>query len=85
VRTVTVREFRDHASEWLRSHEPVLVVSQGEVVGFFFPSPEASLPLELKRELFPAFSEQTRQALEREGVSEEEVLADFEAFRSSRG
>lgn len=84
MKAVSVREFRDRASEWLRTEEPMLVVRRGEVVGIFFPSPGSSLPLELKRELFPVFSEQVRQALIETGTSEEEVLADFEAARTAR-
>jgi hypothetical protein len=48
----TVREFRDNATGLLRSKDPILVTRRGRLAGIFFPWPEASLPIELKRELF---------------------------------
>lgn len=84
MRAVTVREFRDRATYWLKSKEPIMVLRRGQLVGIFFPSPAESLPLELKKEIFPVLSQQVRLSLEAQGVSEDEVLADFEAYRSAR-
>lgn len=83
MRAVTVREFRDRATYWLKSKEPILVLRRGQLVGVFFPSPTESLPLQLKKEIFPVLSDQVRLALSERGVTEEEVLADFEAYRSA--
>jgi predicted nucleic acid-binding protein len=47
----TVREFRDNATGYLRSKDPILVTRRGRLAGVFFPRPEASLPVEFKREL----------------------------------
>ena len=47
----TVREFRDHATGFLRSKDPILVTRRGRLAGLFFPWPEATLQTELKREL----------------------------------
>jgi hypothetical protein len=46
----TVREFWDNATRLLRSRSPILITRRGRLAGIFFPRPEASLPLELKRE-----------------------------------
>jgi hypothetical protein len=43
-----------------------------------------TLPLELKRELFAVLSADVKRQLNRRGVSEEDVLADFEAWRGKR-
>lgn len=53
MKAVMVREFRDRATYWLKSKEPIIVLRRGHLVGIFFPSPAESLPLELKKEIFP--------------------------------
>ena len=77
----TVREFRDQASSLLRSKDPILVTRRGRLAGVFFPRPEASLPIELKRELFSVLSGEVRRHFAKRGLREEEVLSDFESWR----
>lgn len=80
----TVRDFRDKATGLLRSKDPILVTRRGRLAGVFFPWPEGTMPLELKRELFTVLSEQVKRQVERAGLSEDEILADFDAWRKSR-
>ena len=80
----TVREFRDNATGYLRSKDPILVTRRGRLAGVFFPRPEASLPIELKRELFPLLSSEIARQLRRRGLKEEEIVADFESWRKRK-
>lgn len=80
----TVREFRDHATGLLRSKSPVLVTRRGRLAGVFFPWPEATLPLEFKRELFSVLSAEVRRQLKKRGLSEEEILEDFSSWKKGR-
>ena len=80
----TVREFRDNASGLLRSKNPILVTRRGRLAGVFFPWPEDTMPLELKREVFSVLSGQLRRQVSRKGLSEDEIVADFESWRKSR-
>jgi hypothetical protein len=80
----TVREFRDKATTLLRSKDPILVTRRGRLAGVFFPWPEASLPLELKRELFSVLGAEMRRQVKKRGLSEERVVEDFESWRKSR-
>lgn len=57
----TVREFRDNASGLLRSKDPVLVTRRGRLAGVFFPWPEGTMPIELKREVFSVLSGEVRR------------------------
>ena len=84
MRISTVREFRDNATGFLRSRDPILVTRRGRLAGVFFPWPEASLPLELKRELFSVLSAEVRRQIKKRGLAEEEVVADFESWRKDR-
>jgi hypothetical protein len=80
----TVREFQDDATGILRSKEPVLVTRRGRLAGIFFPRPETSLPTELKKELFAILSAEIARQIHERGLSENEILADFESWRKKR-
>ena len=67
----TVREFRDHASGMLRSKDPILVTRRGKLAGIFFPQPETTLPVELKREMFGILSAEVARQVRRRGMSED--------------
>ena len=76
----TVREFRDNATVYLRSKDPVLVTRRGRLAGVFFPRPEASIPIEFKRELFAALSSEIARQLRKRGLKEEKVVAEFQSW-----
>jgi len=80
----TVREFRDNATRYLRSKDPVLVTRRGRLAGVFFPRPEASLPIEFKRELFAALTSEIVRQLQKRGLKEEEIVADFQSWRKRK-
>lgn len=80
----TVREFPVRATGLLRSKDPVLVTRRGKLAGVFFPSPESTLPLELKRELFGMLSRAIAAQIRRRGLNQKDILADFERWRKKR-
>jgi hypothetical protein len=84
MRVVTVRDFRDHASEMFHSEDVILVTRDGVPAGFFVPWASADLPRDLRRQLFSQVADSLRKEREARGVTEEEVLADFAASRSRR-
>ena len=84
MRISTAREFRDKAPGLLRSRTPILVTRRGRLAGIFFPRPEMTLPIELKRELFDVLSSDIARQLKQRRVSEADVLKDFEASRKKR-
>jgi hypothetical protein len=80
----TVREFRDNATGLLRSRDPILVTRRGRLAGIFFPRPEASLPIELKRELFPVLSSEIARQLSKRGLKEKDIVAEFQSWRKRK-
>jgi len=40
----SVREFRDSATSFLRSKDPILVSRRGRLAGVFFPCPMGTYP-----------------------------------------
>ena len=84
MRVVTVRDFRDRASEMFRSDDVILVTRDGRPAGFFLPWETPDLPEDVRREVFLRLTEQVAAQREARGVSEEEVLGDFAAERRRR-
>lgn len=84
MRVVTVRDFRDRASEMFRSDDVILVTREGRPAGFFLPWQAPDLPDDVRREVFLRLTEQIAVQREAKGVSEEEVLRDFAAERGCR-
>jgi hypothetical protein len=81
MKVVTVRDFRDHASEMFRSEDVILVTRDGAPAGFFLPWDMPDVPLQVRAEVFLRLSEQVGAELSAQGVSEQEVLDDFAASR----
>ena len=84
MKVVSVRDFRDRASEMFRSDDVILVTRDGAPAGFFLPWETPELPVEVRREVFLRLSEQIGAQLTQQGASEQEVLDDFAANRSRR-
>ena len=84
MRISTVREFRDNATGMLRGKDPILVTRRGRLAGIFFPRPESTLPIELKREMFGILSAEVARQVRKRGLSEEEILADLASWRQAR-
>jgi hypothetical protein len=62
LKSVGVREFRDHATTYLSGSDPVSVSKHGEVIGFYIP---------VERD-----QGQAKRALAQLGTTVERVLAD---------
>ena len=84
MKVVTLRDFRDRATEMMRSHEILLVTRDGKPAGFFLPWDRPDLPDDIRKGIYAELADQARRHLEEKGVTEEEVLADYADSRRSR-
>jgi hypothetical protein len=84
MRITTIREFRDRATVLIRSEDPILLTRRGRVAGVFLPWREATLPLDLKRELFSMLTSEIARHLKKRRVTEKDVLQDFAHWRKAR-
>jgi len=83
MRVVTVRTFRDHATELLHSDQLVFITRDGLPAGFFVPWTAPDLPDDIRKQLFLHLAEEIGQQRKAHGVTEEEIQADFAAWRRS--
>ena len=70
MKVVTVRTFRDRASEMFRSDDVILVTREGRPAGFFLPWDAPELPADVRREVFLRLTDQIRGALSDMAVPE---------------
>ena len=85
MKMVSVKEFRDHATQHLRTTEPIIIMRGASPAGVFLPWDESMLPANIVRKaLYDTLVHQLQEQMGELDVSEEEVLADFEAHREDR-
>ncbi len=76
MKVVTIREFRDKATQLMRSGQPVFVTRNGKAAGLYIPLyADGELPFEFKRGLFMALTDEVKSRLEARGLTEDDVLA----------
>ncbi len=87
LRFYSVREFRDHASQVLRSPAPVLVTRHGKPAGVYIPlesTEQNPISPALRDHLLDLIGDYIQRRLKKAGITEEEILDDFEASRQPR-
>lgn len=80
----SVKEFRDHATQVLRSPGPVMVTRHGKPAGLYIPLESESLTPELRDVVIEMIGQYAQARLKASGVTEEEILEDFESTRQPR-
>jgi hypothetical protein len=80
----SVREFKTHASEFIRRKVAVLVFRSGKPAGVFVPWEDINVDDEVRRAALKALASKVAREREEKGIAEEEVLEDFAAYRKDR-
>ena len=84
MKVVTVRDFRDRASEMFRSDDVILVTRDGAPAGFFCPGTRPSCRSRCAAKCSCASPSRSAPSSSQQGASEQEVLDDFAASRRRR-
>lgn len=84
LRIVGMKELRDHATKLLRGPDPVLIMRRDKVAGVFLPLDGDSFALEIRREVQLGLAAKVRESLRAKGISERDILNDFEVSRKAR-
>jgi len=80
---VGIREFREKlASYLLESDTPVAITRHGDTVGYYIPARRKRT--EADRAALKEAASRLQQMLDAQGISEDEVAADFKLWRSGR-
>jgi prevent-host-death family protein len=82
METVGIREFRENLSGYLENSAPVAITKHGETVAFLLPAAPRMTEAE-----WAEFDRRTRRADEimaEIGLSEEELVEDFQKWRASQ-
>ena len=80
---VGIREFREKmASYLLESDVPVAITRPGDTVGYYIPARHKRV--ETERAALKEAASRLQQVLAAEGISEDEILADFKVWRAGK-
>lgn len=77
---IGMRELRDKLAEYLESSVPVEVTRHGQTIGFYIPVPKR--PAQSERDALLEAGRRMQAELARLGITEEELAADFKAWRA---
>ena len=79
---VGIRELRERLASHLDSSTPIEVTRRGRTVGLYVPLPQGAAQTDRERLLEAGRLMQSE--LQRLGLTEEELVADFKAWRRAR-
>jgi antitoxin (DNA-binding transcriptional repressor) of toxin-antitoxin stability system len=79
VKSIGVREFRDHATTYLSGADPVAVSKHGHVIGFYIPVERDE---DEARRAVARLGEAVEQVLQQTGMSEEELAGLLDLRRA---
>jgi hypothetical protein len=80
---VGIREFREKlASYLLESDKPLAITRHGDTVGYYLPA--RGKRLEAERSALRQAAAQLQEMLAAEGLTEDEMIADFKRWRAGR-
>jgi antitoxin (DNA-binding transcriptional repressor) of toxin-antitoxin stability system len=79
---IGMRELREKLSEYLESSVPIEVTRHGQTIGFYIPIPKK--PSQSERDAMLEAGRRMQEELARLGISEDEVVADFQQWRKQQ-
>ena len=79
---VGIREFRENLTSYLFASKPVTITRHGEAVGIYVPMRQR--PSKEAVQAFWRKGEEVSAMLAAAGVTEEDIIADFEAMRRKK-
>jgi PHD/YefM family antitoxin component YafN of YafNO toxin-antitoxin module len=77
---VGIREFRDKLATYLLESDSALAITRhGDTIGYYLPARRKRT--EAEREAFEAASERLQAVLDAKGITEDEIIEDFQRWR----
>jgi prevent-host-death family protein len=85
VKTATIREFRSNIAKIIASDESVLVTKHGKPAAVLYPlNNPKDIPLELRRKLYVAITDEIAKQLDTQEVSDEQIEREFNEHKKRR-
>ena len=82
LKKVDVQEFRNNLAKYLDTTSPIVVMSQGKTVGYFFPTHQEPEKAEL--EALKSAAAKLDTLLQEKGISEDELVNEFRQLRQRK-
>jgi PHD/YefM family antitoxin component YafN of YafNO toxin-antitoxin module len=80
---VGIREFREKLATYLlQSDKPLAITRHGDTIGYYLPARQGRS--EAERSALRQAATRLQEMLAAEGITEDEILADFKRWRADR-
>lgn len=80
---VGIREFRENLATYLlQNNKPVAITRHGDTVGYYLPARRQRT--ESERAALKEAAARLQELLAAEGISEDEIIAEFKRWRAGR-
>ena len=80
--TVSTREFRAELAKYLESFEPLAISKHGRTIGYYIPAHDALDNLEINA--LERITQQLQTVLNAQGMTEDDVIAEFKRLKSHK-
>lgn len=85
MKTATIREFRSNIAELIAGDESILVTKHGKPAAVVYPLGDPKkIPMEVRRKLYLAMSDEIARQLDAQDVSEEQIEREFSERKKRR-
>lgn len=81
MKLASVKEFHDKVTSILRSKDVTVITRYGKIAGYFLPHRSKKIPPDVRWKLFDDATSRLKRDLQKQGISEEEIMEDFERWR----
>ena len=78
---IGMRELREQLGSYLESSVPIEVTRHGQTIGIYIPIPKQ--PGQSERDAMLEAGRRMQEELTRIGISEDELMKDFQSWRAS--
>ena len=83
LQKIEIQQLQENLDEYLKVKSPVAVTLKGHTIGYFFPTSDDINPEDIKS--FKVAATKLDKMLAERGITEDELVADFQQLRQTNG
>lgn len=82
IQSIGLREFRANMAKYTGMEAPIEITSHGRAIGYYIPA--SPLPEQQQLSALKRAALQLESLLKERGISEDEIVADFQIIRNKK-
>lgn len=86
MENVSIKEFKNNLTKLIREKGTLVIQRHGKSVGLYVPLEDVEkLPVDIKLQIFSEAVGLIRKQMKKKGITEKQVLKDFERYKRTGG